>query len=105
MLSLVESADSFVAQTTGRAERLAHGINEIAVASGVDVRVVQIGGLFRIHFRSDRTERAFVEAMSVRHVIAPTGAPWLVAPAHDYFDIEATIDAAAAAMAIAAIPI
>ncbi len=86
-----------VAQTSGRAERLAYGLAELAQASGVRVRPVQPGGMFRLVFDDSREAERFAAEMFARGIRVPADGIWWPSFAHDYFTIESTVDAAAAA--------
>lgn len=95
-----------VAQLSGRSERLAFGIVEVGVASGLDVTAEQPGGWFELRFGEDERGMGvagrFSAEMRDRGFLVPDAGPWWPSLAHDYYMIEHTIDAAAAAMAVAA---
>lgn len=95
-----------VHQLAGRAERLAFGIAEVAAGAGLRVEAVQPGGWFELVFAAADRDRGvpsrFAAEMRSRGFLVPAEGPWWPCLAHDYFMIERTVDAAAAAMAAAA---
>lgn len=95
-----------VHQLSGRAERLAHGIAEVAAGAGVEVEPEQPGGWFELHFAPGATHAGvpgrFRDEMLKRGFLVPEAGPWWPSLAHDYYMIEQTVDCAAAAMAVAA---
>lgn len=95
-----------VAQLAGRAERLAFGVAEVGVAAGLEVVAEQPGGWFELHFGAAEAGAGvparFSAEMRDRGFLVPATGPWWPSLAHDYFTIEHTVDAAAAAMALAA---
>ncbi|MBX7159888.1 MAG: hypothetical protein K1X95_06305 [Acidimicrobiia bacterium] len=96
-----------VHQLSGRAERLAFGIAEVAAGAGLHVEAVQPGGWLELGFtEADRARGVparFQAEMRSRGFLVPAAGPWWPCLAHDYFTIEHTVDAAAAAMAVAAL--
>lgn len=95
-----------VHQLSGRSERLAFGIAEVAVGAGLDVEPHQPGGWFELRFAAAEVaagvpERFRVEMLK-RGFLVPEAGPWWPSLAHDYYMIEQTVDCAAAAMAAAA---
>lgn len=94
-----------VHQLAGRSERLAFGIAEVAAGAGIRVDPVQPGGWFELRFEAGDRDRGvperFAAEMRSRGFLVPAEGPWWPCLAHDYFTIERTVDAAAAAMAAA----
>lgn len=92
-------------QLTGRAERLALGICEVAAGAGLAVDAWRPGGMFRLRFDADAAAAGvphrFAAEMAKRHFLVPVDGTWWPSLAHDFFDVESTVDAAAAAMAAA----
>lgn len=95
-----------VAQLSGRSERLAFGVVEVGVAAGLEVRAEQPGGWLELLFGDEEAHAGvpatFSAEMRARGFLVPETGPWWPSLAHDYFMIEHTVDAAAAAMAVAA---
>jgi len=93
-------------QLAGRAERLAFGVCEVAAGAGIAVTANRAGGALRLLFDTAAEAAGiparFAAEMADRGYLVPARGIWWPSLAHDFYEIEQTVDAAAAAMAEAA---
>ena len=84
-----------VVQLTGRAAGLAAGLREVAPG----LEATTDGGTVEIRCPTPEIRKGFAREMLARGVLVPESGPWYPSLAHDFYDVEVTIDHAAAAWA------